>query len=238
VAPIAAAQQPQQSAAPSASNAPQVAPARTPAAGDTTAGETPSGWIKLCDRSAETQNKEACLTTHERIDGDTGLLVVGAAVRKVEGDAKQQLIVKISETAAMALPAGVGLRVDDGKIVRLAYTSCYAMSCEADTNLTTELFNQFRTGKQLRVTFLNLQGKTIGLIVPLTGFSTTYDGPPVDTAKYQDLRRQLMAGIRKRQMELANKAKESQAAPTMGEAPSPSQPEPDYPDGPPPGGTR
>jgi hypothetical protein len=46
--------------------------------------------------------------------------------------------------------------------------------------------------------------------VPLTGFSKTYDGPPVDNAKYEEARRSMMEKFRQRQIELANKAAEAE----------------------------
>jgi invasion protein IalB len=57
------------------------------------------------------------------------------------------------------------------------------------------------------VAAMNIQQKTMGFPVPLTGFSKAYDGPPVDSVKYEESRRQLMEMFRKRQQELAAKAK-------------------------------
>ncbi len=202
---------------------PAAAPAATPAAAGAPAGEVapPAGqeqaaWVKLCEKSAQTENKEICLTNHERLDGNSGMVLVGAAVRKIEGEEKQQLLVKLPQAALLAIPAGVQIKVDDGQPIALGYTFCYAMSCQAETDLTKELFDSMRKGKQLLVAVVNLQGKAIGLPVPLAGFAKAYDGPPVDTAKYQEARRQVMEQIRQRQIELANKAK--QGAPAEGQA--------------------
>jgi hypothetical protein len=62
----------------------------------------------------------------------------------------------------------------------------------------------------LVVAAVNLQKKAIGFPVPLVGLAKAYDGPPIDNAKYQEARRQLMEMIRKRQIELANKAAEAE----------------------------
>ncbi len=180
------------------------------------AGQEQAAWVKLCEKSAQTENKEICLTNHERLDGNSGMVLVGAAVRKIEGEEKQQLLVKLPQAALLAIPAGVQIKVDDGQPIALGYTFCYAMSCQAETDLTKELFDSMRKGKQLLVAVVNLQGKAIGLPVPLSGFAKAYDGPPVDTAKYQEARRQVMEQIRQRQIELANKAK--QGAPADGQA--------------------
>jgi invasion protein IalB len=200
-------------AAPPAAPAPAAAPAGEVAPPP---GQEQAAWVKLCEKSAQTENKEICLTNHERLDGNSGMVLVGAAVRKIEGEEKQQLLVKLPQAALLAIPAGVQIKVDDGQPIALGYTFCYAMSCQAETDLTKELFESMRKGKQMLVAVVNLQGKAIGLPVPLAGFAKAYDGPPVDTAKYQEARRQVMEQIRQRQIELANKAK--QAAPAEGQA--------------------
>ena len=42
--------------------------------------------------------------------------------------------------------------------------------------------------------------------VQLTDFAETFDGPPVDNAKYEEARRLMMEKFRQRRIELANKA--------------------------------
>ncbi|MEG6509486.1 invasion associated locus B family protein [Methyloligella sp. 2.7D] len=169
-----------------------------------------AAWVKLCEKTAKTNDKEICLTHHERLDGNSGMVLVAAAIRKVEGEDKETLLVRLPTAIALAIPAGVQIKVDEQEPIRLQYTLCYATSCQAETELTPELLDSFRKGKQIVVAAVNLQGKAIGFPVPLEGFTKAYDGPPVDTAKYQEARRKLMEMIRKRQMELANKAAEAE----------------------------
>ena len=61
-----------------------------------------------------------------------------------------------------------------------------------------------------RPAFAQGEAIKIGFPVPLTGFSKTFDGPPVDNAQYEAARRAMMEKFRERQMELANKAAEAQ----------------------------
>jgi hypothetical protein len=97
------------------------------------------------------------------------------------------------------------------------------------TELTKEMFDSMRKGKQMVVAAMNIQQKTMGFPVPLTGFAKAYDGAPVDNAKYEESRRQLMEVFRKRQQELAAKAAEAeqkkeaqQTTPTQGQAAAPA----------------
>lgn len=179
-----------------------------PAGGQKAAPE--AAWVKLCEKNAQTENKEICLTHHERLDGNSGMVLVAAAIRKVEGEPKETLLVRLPTAIALAIPAGVQIKIDDNQPIKLEYTLCYATSCQAETEVTPDLLKTFRNGKQMVVAAVNLQRKAIGFPVPLDGFSKAYDGPPVDTAKYQEARRKLMEMIRKRQQELASKAAEAE----------------------------
>jgi len=202
-------------------------PAQAPAAGAPAAGaagdQADASWVKLCEKSAQTEDKEICLTHHERLDGNSGMVLVAAAVRTVQGDDKKQLLVRLPTAIALAIPAGVQIRVDEGEPVALKYTLCYGTSCQAETELTKELFDSMRNGKQLVVAAVNLQKKAIGFPVPLVGLSKAFDGPPIDNAKYQEARKQLMEMIRKRQIELANKAAEAEQNKAQGGQPANGQ---------------
>ncbi len=219
-APVATAQQvqPKSSAAPKSQPAAPAAPAAASPAGtspitsgDAAAGAPPEdAWVKLCMKSEQTQNKEICLTNHEGLEPNTGMVLIAAAVRKVEGEEKQQLLVRVPTAYALVIPAGVQIKIDDGQPIQLQYTICFPTSCQVQLELTKEMFDSMRKGKQMVVAAMNIQQKTMGFPVPLTGFAKAYDGAPVDSAKYEESRRQLMEMFRKRQAELAAKAQEAQ----------------------------
>jgi invasion protein IalB len=187
------------------------APAAAPAGG--VAGASPMGaapgedaWVKLCMKNEQTQSKEICLVNHEGLEPNTGMVLIAAAVRKVEGEDKQQLLVRVPTAYALVMPAGVQLKIDEQQPIQLQYTICFPTSCQVQLELTKELFDQMRKGKQMVVAAMNIQQKTMGFPVPLTGFAKAYDGAPVDSVKYEESRRQLMEMFRKRQADLAAKA--------------------------------
>ncbi len=227
----------EQPAVPKASQQPKAKtqPAPAPAGGaqaPAAAGVNQNAWTKVCEKSKQTENKELCRIFHERLDGNSGMLLVAVAVRKIEDDDKGQFIVRLTTAIALAIPDGVHVRIDEGDPIKLAYTLCIATTCQAEIPLTPELLASIRKGKQLMVAVVNMLNKTIGFPMPLTGFSKAYDGPPVDNVKYQQARRQLMEATRKRQGELANKAaeaqrkKEQQGAQPQAGAQAPAQPAP------------
>ena len=217
-------QAPKTQAAPAA-GAQIAAPAA--AAGDAATPE--DAWVKLCMKNEQTQNKQICLINHEGLEPNTGMVLIAAAVRQAEGEDKQQLLVRVPTAYALVIPAGVQIKIDDNQPIQLQYTLCFPTSCQVQTELTKEMFNSMRKGKQMVVAAMNIQQKTMGFPVPLTGFAKAYDGAPVDNAKYEESRRQLMEVFRKRQQELAAKAAEAQqkkeaqqTAPVQGQAAAPA----------------
>jgi invasion protein IalB len=202
---------PKSSAAPKSApaGAPASAPGATPiAAGD--AGAAEDAWVKLCMKNEQTQNKEICLINHEGLEPNTGMVLIAAAVRKVEGEEKQQLLVRVPTAYALVIPPGVQIKIDDKDPIQLQYAICFPTSCQVQLELTKELLEEMRNGKKMMVAAMNIQQKTMGFPVPLSGFSKAYDGPPVDSAKYEESRRQLMEMFKKRQQELAAKAAQAE----------------------------
>ena len=189
--------------------APAAAPAGAPAAG-AGAGPEESAWVKLCLKNDQTGNKQICLVNHEGLEPNTGMVLVAAAVRTIEGEDKQNLLVRLPTAYSLVIPAGVQIKIDDSEPISLQYAVCFPTSCQVQMELTKEMFDKMRKGKQMVVAAMNMQQKTMAFPVPLTGFGKTFDGPPVDNAKYEEARRQMMEKFRQRQMELANKAAEAE----------------------------
>jgi invasion protein IalB len=221
---------PKTSQAPKTQAAPAAgAPAAPAAGGDAAAAAPEDAWVKLCMKNEQTQNKQICLINHEGLEPNTGMVLIAAAVRQAEGEDKQQLLVRVPTAYALVIPAGVQIKIDDNQPIQLQYTLCFPTSCQVQIELTKEMFESMRKGKQMVVAAMNIQQKTMGFPVTLQGFAKADDGAPVDNAKYEESRRQLMETFRKRQQELAAKAAEAQqkkeaqqTAPVQGQAAAPA----------------
>jgi invasion protein IalB len=197
--------------------APAAAKATAPAADE-------SAWVKLCMKNEQTGDKQICLVNHEGLEPNTGMVLVAAAVRTIEGDEKKHLLVRLPTAYSLVMPAGVQIKIDEDEPIALQYAVCFPTSCQVQMELTPELFDKMRKGKQMVVAAINMQQKTMPFPVPLTGFSKAFDGAPVDNAAYEEARRQMMEKFRERQAELAAKAKaEGQAGAAPG-APAPAAP--------------
>ena len=189
--------------APTAAAAAPAAPGVGPAAEG-------AAWVKLCLKNEQTANKQVCLVNHEGLEPNTGMVMVAATVHSVEGEDKQHLLVRLPTAYSLVMTAGVQIKIDDGEPISLQYAVCFPTSCQVQMELTKDMFDKMRKGKQMVVAAMNMQQKAMAFPVPLTGFSKTFDGPPVDNAKYEEARRLMMEKFRQRQMELANKAAEAQ----------------------------
>ena len=214
-------------AAPAAKDAPKDAPKDAAAA-----GAKQSAWVKLCEKAPLVkkdkdgkdvkEDKDICLTHHERLDGNTGMVLVSAAIRQVDGSDKEHLMVMVP--LGMAIPPGLRAaiytkeqwekaskneKVDEKtlKPIELKYSLCHPSGCTAEIEATKDIVDQMKTGGGLMVIAMNAAAQPIGFPVPLDGFGAAYDGKPVDNAEYKKARGQLMAQIRQRQAEAYEKFK-------------------------------
>ena len=213
-------------AAPAAAGAP---------AANAAAAAPKSAWVKLCEKAPiekkgpdgkeVKEEKSLCLTHHERLDGNTGMVLVSAAIREVEGSDKKSLMIMVP--LGMAIPPGVRAaiytkeqwaaaskneKIDEKalKPIELKYALCHPAGCTAETEATPDILDQMSKGGGLMVLAMNAAAQPIGFPVPLDGYNEAAAGPPVDNKKYAEARSALMQQIRQRQQQMAEKWKEDQ----------------------------
>jgi invasion protein IalB len=203
-----------------------------------------SAWVKLCEK-ATLQNKDKdgkdvkeekniCLTHHERLDGNTGMVLVSAAIRQVEGNDKRQLMVMVP--LGMAIQPGLRAtvypkelwekaqkneKIDEKQLkpVDLKYSLCHPAGCTAEVEASAELVESLKTGGGLMVLAMNAAAQPVAFPVPLEGFGAAHAGAPVNNQAYAQARGQLMQQIRQRHAELL-KQRQAQQAQAPGNAPA------------------
>ena len=200
------------------------------------AGDKQSAWVKLCEKAAMVKKegdkevkdeKSICLTHHERLDGNTGMVLVSAAIREVEGQDKKSLMIMVP--LGMAIPPGVRAavyskdqwdkaakneKIDEKalKPLELKYSLCHPAGCTAEVEADAAFIDTMKAGGGIMVLALNAAAQPIGFPVPLEGFKAAFEGAPVDNEKYAQARGQLMQQIRQRQAQMVEKMKEEQKA--------------------------
>jgi invasion protein IalB len=239
VATVAApAQQPAKKEQPAKKDAKgKAAPAKKEAAATQDGDKPPQTfWVKLCEKSPvvvpdkegkpSREMRNICLTHHERIDGNSGIVVISAALRQVEGEEKQHLMLMVPLGTALA----PGLRAtifnaeqwdkiqknekfDDSKLepIKFQFSFCHHAGCTAEIEATKELIDAFKAGSGIMVLAYNAQRQLVAFPVPLTGFNEALAGEPVDNEKYSAARKAAMLQIAQRQQQLAEEQRKRQA---------------------------
>jgi len=172
---------------------------------------TASPWVKLCENvNIAGASKALCVTTHERLDGSTGMVLVSAALREIEGDGSVTLMALVPE--GMRLPPGLRISIyskedweklqpsenDESKAtaITLTYTLCRAGGCAAEAKATPSLIADLKAGGGLRVSATGSANEAVSFLVPLVGFTEAYEGPPVDNERYKQIRGALLQQIK------------------------------------------
>ncbi len=209
-----------------------------PAGGDAAANTGPkSAWVKLCEKAPIVkkgddgkeinEEKNLCLTHHERLDGNTGMVLVSAAIRQVEGQDKSSFMVMVP--LGMAIPPGLRAaiytkdqwaaaakneKIDEKalKPIDLKFSLCHPAGCTAETEATKDIMDQMAAGGGIMILAMNAGAQPVGFPVPLEGYVEAQKGAPIDNKKYAAARGSLMKQIRDRQAQMAEKFKTEQAA--------------------------
>ena len=161
-------------------------------------------------KDQKTGDKQICLVKHEALEPKTGAVLIAAAVRSVEGEDKQHLFVNLPTAYSLVMPTGVQIKIDEGEPIQLQYSVCLPTNCQVQMELSKDMSDKMRTGKQMFVAALNAQQKTMAFPIPLKGFGKASDGAPVDAAAYQEARAQMIQASRQHQLELGKKAAATQ----------------------------
>jgi invasion protein IalB len=214
-------------ATPAPAQAPAAAPAPvTGAEGQpgAAAGQQPqliyTPWTKLCQKTAETNNKQVCVVNAQaRLE--TGQPVVMTQVVEAEGAEK---ILRVVLMIPVRVQSGTRLMLDGQELQRGAFALCAPyMGCNSDYKADDALIAKMKKGKTLDVQAVNVFNEIVNLPLPLAEFASAYDGPPLDPKAFEEQQKKLQDELQKKAEE-ARKRMESQqptaAAPGAPAAPA------------------
>jgi invasion protein IalB len=204
----------------------QAAPpaAAAPAAGQQQAQGGGNLWVKLCEKAPFAgkdkdgkdirEEKDICLTHHEQIEATSGMVLVSAALRQIQGQQTPLFMVMVPLGVALqpGLQVGIytkdlwdkaqkGEKIDEKAItpIKLPYTLCHAAGCTGEVEATPELVNNLKTGGGLVVLAVHASGRAMPLPMALSGFDKALDGTPADPKLYSEQRRDVMIKIAENQ---------------------------------------
>jgi invasion protein IalB len=173
------AQQPSKSKAPpkSAQTAPNnpAPPAAAPADNSGAAPANtppPPGWTARCGSISRDAPLE-CAIEQSAVLPRTGQLVILVNVRVPADTHTPSALIQLP--LGLNLPGGAKLQVDDGKATDLQIQTCEARGCYAGTAIAPDLLAAMKSGKQLKVSFQNLNKETLTVPLPLADFAAAYE---------------------------------------------------------------
>jgi invasion protein IalB len=167
----AGAQQPSKSKAPPKSA--QTAPTPAPAAADNAANTPPPpGWAARCGSASRDAPLE-CAIEQSAVLPRTGQLVILVNIRVPADTHTPSALIQLP--LGLNLPGGAKLQVDEGAVTDMQIQTCEARGCYAGTTIAPDLLAAMKSGKQLKISFQNLNKETLTVPLPLADFAAAYD---------------------------------------------------------------
>jgi invasion protein IalB len=156
--------------------APPAAAQAAPAPSATPQGESnappPPGWVARCASTSREAPLE-CAVEETAVLSKTGQLIVLVNIRVASDTHQPTALVQLP--LGLNLPVGAKLQVDEGKTHDLQIQTCENRGCYANLPIAPDMLAALRNGKQLKVSFQNLNKETITIPMPLTDFAAAYD---------------------------------------------------------------
>jgi invasion protein IalB len=171
----ASAQQPSKSKTPpkSAQTAPNNPPAPAPADNASAANTPPPpGWAARCGSASRDAPLE-CAIEQSAVLPRTGQLVILVNIRVPADTHTPSALIQLP--LGLNLPGGAKLQVDDGTATDIQIQTCEARGCYAGTTIAPDLLAAMKSGKQLKISFQNLNKETLTVPLPLADFAAAYD---------------------------------------------------------------
>jgi len=193
---------------------PPSSPSPRPQQPPTAKDASQSAWVKLCSDSPDKRAAKTCLTHHERLDGNTGRVLVSATVRQVQGQDAKSLKVVLPSGMKQSADIGVGIYAEDhwekltnktstdtsnGYLFKMKFSSCGTGGCTSEIPANPDMVERMRNGGGMLVFAIDADGSHQAFPVPLAGFDSAFTGEPTDNQKYLQARKQLLEQIHDRQ---------------------------------------
>lgn len=184
------------------------APAAAPAAAPADDAGVDNPWNKICGQDGRTK-KQVCLTVRD-LRTDSGQFLASSGVREVDGETRKVLLVQTP--VAMLIQPGIRVQVDQNTQVPGKFTICMPNACFAEIPITDDFIASMKKGKDLIIITQNQQAKALNFPISLSGFTTSYAGPAIDTAALQRQRDQLASEVQRKAKEAQQKLLDAQNA--------------------------
>ena len=151
-------------------------------------------WVKICGTESGSEVEICQISQNLLTDG--GQLLASVAVQENSGEARKSLLVRVP--TGMLIQPGIRTRIDGGSESTARFSVCFPNACFSDMVIDGAFIDAMKAGNRLVVTTLDQQGKPVTFPMTLIGFTSAYDGPPIDDATLAEKNRQLEAQLEER----------------------------------------
>lgn len=137
-------------------------------------GQRFQDWTVGCEQLPG-MDRERCFIYQTVVNQDNDEPVLQMAIGYLPlDDGQEQPAGLLTLPLGVALPPGIGLRVDEGEPSRLQYERCVPTGCIAGFPLTDQLIGQFKRGLQAEIR-VHDGVRPISLPISLKGFTAGFD---------------------------------------------------------------
>lgn len=165
----------------------------------------PEGWYKVCSKQ---EDIDIC-NVQNILFADSGHFLTGISMIEVKGKTNRRIF-QITVPTGRLVPPGIGMQIDGGQTQKIDYMICLPDRCIAEGQLTDNLIASFKRGSELTLTSVNFQNQANPIKVTLAGFTTAFDGEPLQQSDIEDRQRRLQEFVDRNTDDFAQKLKEEQ----------------------------
>lgn len=169
------------------------------------AQQVPQGWFKACTKQ---EDVDIC-NVQNIVTAGNGQLITGVSLIDLRGKVNRKVF-QVTVPSGRLVQPGIGLQVDGGKTQKLDYVICFPDRCVAEVPLTDQIVTSFKKGQQITLTSINFQNQPNPIKVTLQGFTSAFDGEPLQQSELDERQKKLEEFVSKNNEEFAERLKRAQ----------------------------
>ncbi|MEL6947302.1 MAG: invasion associated locus B family protein [Pseudomonadota bacterium] len=164
-------------------------------------------WEKRCAKAGE---NDICNVQY-MILANARQLVTAVNLMQVKGKQNRRIF-QVAVPTSRYIPAGIKVKIDEGKENTLPYSLCLPDRCLAEIPLSDGLVKALKGGGKMTLTSTNFRSQKSPINVSLKGFTAAFDGPPLKANEVANRQRKLQEELQRKAKEAADKLKAAQDA--------------------------
>ena len=129
-------------------------------------------WANQCETDPNL-NQEICYTSQTIVVQGKEAELLNIAVGHVPEAEKP--ILRITTPLGTLLPEGMKVQIDAGEVSRLPFVFCSRVGCHIEVGVTDKFLEAIKKGNKIKLTFLDLGGRSFEVPVSLSGFTKAYN---------------------------------------------------------------